>query len=163
MAHRLVLLMEVARRPLSTQSLRFSSYFQPSDSEYNETAIYPPIFDLSREAVKERKIETEAQRISSLPTVEEKLIELNMPKYYGWWACRLYEGIIPYNPLPFTQFATRTCLSQGLPSGYNQLDSVASALVPNIKNKVIDLLLQELDYVNFRYVKFIVSFPFLHI
>lgn len=150
MAHRLVRVTEVVRKSFAKQGVRFSSYFQPSESEYNETAIYPPIFDLSREAVKDRKIETEAQRVTALPTVEEKLIELNMPKYYGWWACRLYEGEIPYNPLPFTQFATRTCLTQGLPSMYNELDSVAAALVPNIKSKVSDLLLQELDYIAFR-------------
>jgi small subunit ribosomal protein S30 len=108
--------------------------------------------DLSYEARKERKIEEIAQNITKLGTVEEKLIELNAPKYYGWWALNLYERVISYNALPFTQFATRTCLVNELPSIYNDVDEIALKSLPNIKDKLNDLLLQEFEYVSPRYI-----------
>lgn len=151
MAHRLTVVNGVKRKSLVSQCRRISSYFQPSESEYVNEAVYPPILDLSYEATKDRKIENEAQKITNLPTVEEKLIELNAPKYYGWWACQLKEKVVPYDPLPFCQYATRTCLSNGLPPVYSELEEIASNSVPKIKEKLNELLLQEFEYVEKRY------------
>ena len=147
MAHRIAVANEVTKRTLISHCRRISSYFQPSESEYVNEPIYPPILDVSFQAIRDRKIEATAQKVTNLSTVEEKLIELNAPKYYGWWACRLNEGQISYNALPFTQFATRTCLANGLPSTYNDLEEIASNSVPIVKSKLIDLLLHEFSYV----------------
>ncbi|XP_046399842.1 39S ribosomal protein S30, mitochondrial [Ischnura elegans] len=69
---------------------------------------YPPIQDLSYYARKYREYEKWHEKIKALPTVEEKLLELNMPSYYGWRCFQLKEGVIPYDFLNFTQFVTRT-------------------------------------------------------
>lgn len=151
MAHRLAVANEATKKTLISQCRRISSYFQPSESEFTAEPVYPPILDLSYQAVKDRKIEAVAQNITNLPTVEEKLIELNAPKYYGWWACRLKERQISYDALPFTQFATRTCLANELPSIYTGLDEIASKSVPIIKDKLNDLILQEFQYIEKRY------------
>jgi small subunit ribosomal protein S30 len=152
MAFKLSVANEATKKSLISQCRRISSYFQPSESEYESKPVYPPILDLSYEARKERKIEEIAQNITKLGTVEEKLIELNAPKYYGWWALNLYERVISYNALPFTQFATRTCLVNELPSIYNDVDEIALKSLPNIKDKLNDLLLQEFEYVSPRYI-----------
>lgn len=154
MAHRLRLTATFTKKTLcfpSSQSRRVSSYFQPSESEYVDQPVYPPIVDLSREAVKARNVEAAAQKIRSLPTVEEKLIELNKPKYYGWWACHLNEHNIPFNTLPFAQFATRTCLTPGLPPAYKDFEVAAEKLLPVIKGPLSDLILQEFDRIIPRY------------
>ena len=150
MALRITLANKATKKTLITQCRRISSYFQPSESEFTSEPVYPPILDLSYEAVKDRKIEEIAQKITNLPTVEEKLIELNEPKYYGWWACRLRERQIPYDALPFTQFATRTCVANELPPIYTGMEEIASNAVPLIKDKLSDLILQELQYVEKR-------------
>ena len=150
MAHRIAVANKATKKTLISQCRRISSYFQPSESEFTPEPVYPPILDLSYQAVKDRNIEAVAQKITNLPTVEEKLIELNEPKYYGWWACQLKERKIPYNALPFAQFATRTCLVDELPSIYTGFDEVASKSLPFIKDKLSDLILQELQYVEKR-------------
>lgn len=147
MAFKLSVANEATKKTLISQSRRISSYFQPSESEYVSKAVYPPILDLSREARKERKIETIAQNITELGTVEEKLVELNAPKYYGWWALNLNERAISYNALPFTQFSTRTCLVNELPSIYNDVEAIALKSLPAVKDKLKDLILQEFEYV----------------
>lgn len=152
MAHRITVVSRVNKKSLVVQCRRISSYFQPSESEYANEAVYPPIVDLSFEAVRDRKIENQARKITSLSTVEEKLIELNRPKYYGWWACQLNDQVFPYDSLPFCQYATRTCLTSGLPAVYSELEEIASNSVPNIKEKLSELLLQEFEYVEKRYI-----------
>jgi small subunit ribosomal protein S30 len=152
MAYKISVASEATKKTLISQCRRISSYFQPSESEYESKAVYPPILDLSYEARKERKIETIAQNIKTLETVEEKLIELNAPKYYGWWALNMKERKISYDALPFTQFATRTCLVNELPSIYSDVDAVASQSLPIVKDKLKDLILQEFEYINPRFV-----------
>lgn len=144
MAHRLSLAIRVNQKTLGfLPCRRVSSYFQPSESEFVDQPVYPPILDMSRQAIKARKIEAVAEKVTSQPTVEEKLIELNMPKYYGWWACQLYEKKIPYNALPFIQFATRTCLVSEQPMSYASLESAADKYLDKVKGPLCDLILQE--------------------
>uniref|UniRef100_A0A0P5S287 28S ribosomal protein S30, mitochondrial n=1 Tax=Daphnia magna TaxID=35525 RepID=A0A0P5S287_9CRUS len=150
MAYKLSVANEATKKTLISQCRRISSYFQPSESEYESKPVYPPILDLSYEAVRERKVEAVAKKITELETVEEKLLELNAPKYYGWWACNLKEKLVSYDALPFTQFATRTCLTNELPSVYNDVDEIATKSIPVVKEKLNDLLLQEFDYVEQR-------------
>lgn len=150
MAHRLAVVSGIGKKSLISQYRRISSYFQPSESEYVSEPVYPPILDLSYEGIKDRKIETQAQKITDLPTVEEKLVELNAPKYYGWWACHLKEMFIPYDALPFCQYATRTCLSNGLPPVYAGLDEMATNSLPKVKEQLNNLILQEFEFAERR-------------
>lgn len=154
MAYRLSLAKQVSQKILKNipQCRRISSYFQPSESEYVDQPVYPPILDMSRDSVKARQIEAVAQKITNLPTVEEKLIELNEPKYWGWWACQLREDFVPYNALPFAQFATRTCLVPGSPDIYKDLESRAQQLIPTVKGPLCDLILQMVECASARYI-----------
>lgn len=81
---------------------------QDVDSEYSEEAEYPPIVDDSRDAKRDRKINDWHQKIKSIGTIEEKLIEINILKYYGYKCLMLNDNQFPYNTLPFFQYATNT-------------------------------------------------------
>ena len=156
MAHKICFSLQITKRTLSSPSHQFrrvSSYFQPSESEYFDgPPVYPPILDLSPEAVWDRTVENRAEQFKYLPTVEEKLIELNKPRYYGWWSCQLTEFKIPYNGLPFIQFATRSCMSSGLPPAYKDLEVAAEKFLPIIKGPLSDLILQEFSCTEPRYI-----------
>lgn len=143
MAHRILRVRLFGKRT-------FSSRFFPVEKEYSDEAIYPPILDLSRQSVKDRKIDEVARHITNLPTVEEKLIELNAPKYYGWWSTQLRDVNIPYNALPFVQFATRSCVEKKLPGLYSELDEAASKYSSALKDSVQQIILQEFEYGSLR-------------
>lgn len=143
MAHRFSsLTVRVAGKPgLSCSCRLFSSHFHPVESEYVDEPCYPPIVDLSRQARKNRAADAVAQSVTDLPTVEEKLIQLNEPKYYGFWSLKLSERLIGHNLLPFIQFATRTTLSRDLPKVSEQ----AAALAPALSDKVQQAIVQEFE------------------
>lgn len=146
MAYRIASIHRIGIKSLTKYQLRnVSNYFQPSESEYVDRPTYPAILDMSRQAVKDRRIESVATRITNLPTVEEKLIELNEPKYYGWWACHLNEDNVTYNSLPFCQFATRTVLAPAgiLPPIYSQLEDKVNDILPLLTDRLVQLILQE--------------------
>lgn len=77
-------------------------------SEYTETAEYPPILDNSYLKKKDRKVQEWHDKIKKIGTIEEKLLEINMPKYYGYKCLMLDDRVYPYNTLPFFQYATNT-------------------------------------------------------
>lgn len=81
---------------------------QNADSEYSEVAQYPPIWDDAYKAKKNRKKMQWRDKIKKIGTIEEKLIEINMPKYYGYKCLMLDEKTFPYNTLPFFQYVTNT-------------------------------------------------------
>ena len=124
---------------------------QHLDGEYTNEPCYPPILDLSRQATKERVAKHRSDKIKQLSTVEERLVELNAPKYYGWWSCCFQEKLIPYNALPFVQFATRTAVERGLPAVYDKLDEEARQATDEIQGQVRDLIIQEFESVVPRY------------
>lgn len=78
----------------------------------NETVAYPEILDVSPRGEHRRLQEEYFNKIKNLATVEEKLFAINLPKYYGWPTFVLKENFVPYNFLPFSQFITRTVLSE---------------------------------------------------
>lgn len=86
----------------------FSTALQ--EDEYTATPQYPPILDNSYLARLERRKETERESIKDVPTIEEKQIRLNMPRYYGFKSYMLNEDYIPYNNLTLAQHVTRTHL-----------------------------------------------------
>ena len=147
MAHRFSNLALFNKKPLATNWRCFSSHFYPSQSEYVDEPIYPEIIDLSCKAKKERSKDAIGHEMKKLPTVEEKLIQLNEPKYYGFWSLQLREHCISYNALPFVQFATRTALTYQLPHLYATLDESVTNLLPKLKELVSELILQDLESV----------------
>lgn len=91
--------------------------------------------------------------MKSHDTVEEKLFELNMPKYYGWKSVILGDKAVPYNFLPWVQFATRTHLEigDGIIPIYSDptFDNKASELTSQIKSEVEDLIVFEYNHVRY--------------
>lgn len=79
------------------------------ESEYYDEAPYPPItrYPLKFTDFTEKKQKTRRDKIKSIETIEEKIIELNLPRYYGF-KCLMLSDRFPYNPLPYVQFCTNT-------------------------------------------------------
>lgn len=125
--------------PISRDWARRNHSAAPLD-EYTDVPEYPPILDVSTEAKKKRKTEAWHQKITDLPTLEQKLMELNMPKYYGYWACKLLDTKPTLQGTSFTQYATRTHVVEGLPDGYHEKEAAAT-LAKELKGPVEDLLL----------------------
>lgn len=107
--------------------------------------IYPPIEDISWKAKWKRNRQAWHDKIKSLETVEEKLFEMNMPRYYGWKSLILKEHFIPYNGLSQAQYFTRTHIvkESGLPAYYNniisteQLDRMVQEIKSDIEDNII--------------------------
>ncbi|XP_065200688.1 large ribosomal subunit protein mL65 [Planococcus citri] len=98
----------------NVKSLKIRRYSSAVVSESKEDAKveYPEILDISEIPRELRRKAAYYKKIQKLNTVEEKLIALNIARYYGWPSFHLKEGVIPYNFLPFSQFITRTELKE---------------------------------------------------
>ncbi|XP_058058737.1 large ribosomal subunit protein mL65 [Anopheles bellator] len=131
-------------RALSTRPL-------PSqDHEYTAQPQYPPIQDPSFKAKKMREKGSWHQRVERLSSVEEKLFEINMPKYYGYKANILTDERFPYNIKPFVQYATRTCFQEGLPPCYDPLKEEATQILESLRGELEDTIAFELsNYTHF--------------
>ncbi|XP_012528781.1 28S ribosomal protein S30, mitochondrial [Monomorium pharaonis] len=109
--------------------------------------VYSPIEDLSWKAKQKRNKQAWHDKIKGLETVEEKIFEINMPRYYGWKSLILKEHVIPYNTLSHTQYYTRTHIvkESGLPAYYNNVISTEQLdrMVQEIKNDVEDSIIFE--------------------
>lgn len=116
-----------------------------SQAEDAAEPIYPPIEDLSWKAKWTKKRQAWYDKIKNLETVEEKLFEINMPRYYGWKLLSLNEHVIPYNTLSHAQYFTKTHIikESGLPAYYNnvisteQLDRMVQAIKSDIEDNII--------------------------
>lgn len=120
--------------------------------------IYPPTEDLSWKAKWKRKRQEWHDKIKSLETVEEKLFEINMPRYYGWKSLILKEHFIPYDALSHAQYFTRTHIvkESGLPAYYNNIISTEQLdrMVQAIKSDIEDNIIFEYCIRRYRYLYF---------
>ncbi|XP_012257360.2 28S ribosomal protein S30, mitochondrial [Athalia rosae] len=118
--------------------------------EYSDPPQYPPILDLSLKAKEKRRHESWHEEIKKLNTVEEKLMKINMPRYYGWKSLMLFEHLIPYNSESLAQFITRTHLIQepGLPKYYDRVmaPEKIEEIVQRIKKQIEETILLEYNY-----------------
>lgn len=110
--------------------------------EYNEVAEYPPIEDTSYKARKLKKIESWHEKVKNLGTMEEKLMELNMSRYYGHKCVMINDQKYPYNCLPFIQYCTRTDFkqSESLPESYKENDEKTGNFLKLIQSDIEDAL-----------------------
>jgi small subunit ribosomal protein S30 len=69
---------------------------------------YPPIIDSTYIARQNRKKLETYERIKKCPTIEEKIIELNMPRYWGFKCLMMGDDWYPYNALPMVRYSTKT-------------------------------------------------------
>lgn len=107
-------------------------------AEYTKEPHYPAIQELSFKANQLRKRDAWYEHIRELPTVEEKLLALNMPRYYGYKCLMLRDDKFRYDCLPFVQSSTRTVFAEGaLPEAvYEPLRARAEQFVATIREDV---------------------------
>lgn len=116
-----------------------------TEEEYTVTPQYPPILHISAEARREREKQSYYEEIKNVPTVEEKQIKLNMPKYYGFQCFLMVEDKAAYNTLPLMQHITRTHLieSSALPTYYDNIN--VDNIIESIKSDIEEIILLEYD------------------
>lgn len=124
------------------------------ENEFSETPQYPPILDLSYKGRLKRKHQSWHKEIKDLNTVEEKLIKINMPRYYGWKSVIVSEDLIPYNCEAFAQHVTRTHIveEKGLPKYYDRIitSEKLDATYQQVKKQIEDVIIFE--HVSRRYL-----------
>ncbi|XP_034489811.1 28S ribosomal protein S30, mitochondrial [Drosophila innubila] len=121
-----------------------------ADSEYSAEPEYPPIRDTSFKA---RKAQTAAEwhsEIREVATVEEKMIKVNMPRYYGYKVVDLTDSSVPYNALPLTQHYTRTVLEE-LPLLQSTTESDNKAKMDAIVKAAREDVIEALEYAHDLY------------
>lgn len=131
-----------------TLSRRLSTALQQQtvESEYSEVAEYPPIIDDEYRAKRSRRYLEWHEKIKKIGTIEEKLIEINMPRYYGYKCLMLDEKTFPYNTLPFFKYVTNTELVEleTFKPNENEVKNIDNFL-QLIKSDFADALEFELD------------------
>lgn len=120
------------------------------NNKYEKPFKIPPIRDLSYAGRRVIARKLWYTKVLKLGTVEEKIYELNMPKFYGWRPYVIREGVMDYDPLPKIQYMTRTCVMKepGLPDYYNSLMSEQELddYVKQIKGQIEDAVALEFFY-----------------
>lgn len=115
-----------------------------ADAEYTAEPEYPIIRDLSYKSRKQHTASEWHEQIRQLPTVEEKMIKVNMPRYYGYKVVDLNDTKVPYNALPLTQHYTRTVLEE-LPAHQNKPDGTKDSLEATLQMARADII-EALEY-----------------
>lgn len=95
-------------KPLIARQLTTAAQQQTVQSDYTDKAEYPEILNNSyHQRMGRRKLEWH-DKIKRISTIEEKLIEINIPRYYGYKSLMLNDRYFPYACLPFFQYVTKT-------------------------------------------------------
>lgn len=124
-------------------------FFTPKSKDYStqvQTAKpieYPKIEDVSPRGKFRLQQEKYFAKIKNLHTIEEKLFALNLPRYWGWPSFILKEGVLPYNPLPFAQFITRTVISENSNLPLFRNDKTMQSLLVEVKKELEKVILFE--------------------
>lgn len=108
---------------------------------------YPEIKDITWRGRRKDEAAAWSKKIQDLGTIEEKLIVVNMPRFYGWKCIMLREGMQFYDSLPLCQHMTKTHLVEGLPSIYNtnEAEKAATQFANEVKAEVEDALVFEMS------------------
>lgn len=84
---------------------------------------YPAIQNLSLKARQQKDAEDWHVEISQVPTIEEKLLKINMPRYYGYKVVNFTDSKTPYNAMPVAQHYTRTVMEKIEPPNSGSIDN----------------------------------------
>ncbi|XP_055716610.1 39S ribosomal protein S30, mitochondrial [Phlebotomus papatasi] len=124
----------------------FATGAAPASEEYVTEAQYPEIKDPSFHARMYRRKEEWHEKLRKVATVEEKLIGINMPRYYGYKCVMLNDQKYPYNCLALNQFCTRTVFheSEKLPDFYRKFDETVERMANSLKGAIEETVWHEL-------------------
>lgn len=146
----------ICQRYITNQNSAASQKLQLAiqESEYTEEPEYPPIKDNSFKARKNEEKLTWHEQIKNAKTIEEKMIKINMPRYYGYKTVMLSDEKLPYNCLPATQHYTRTLMDS-----VSKTASTAQveAYVSLAEQELQDALEYAYDYFKYVYYYFLLN------
>lgn len=116
----------------------------------SEEVKYPPIVDQSKKAVQEREKMSWHEQVKKLETIEEKLIKVNMPAYWGLRTTPLVNDEYHYNCFPHFQHWTRTQYENELPkSWFKRSAEEVDGLINNVRDHIIEAI--TFQYQGYRY------------
>lgn len=128
-------------RPSISALRRYCATQNAIQNVSEETVEYPPIIDNSRKAIADRTKMAWHEEVKKLNTVEEKLIKVNMPAYWGLRTTPLVNDEYCYNSLPYFQHWTRTQYESGIPKEwFKRSTEEIDSLVNNIREQVIEAI-----------------------
>lgn len=135
----------------------YQRYFATDIQQNENQSKYPPILDLSKKAVEEREKIAWHEEVKRLDTIEEKLIKVNMPYYYGLRTTPLQNDEYHYNCLPYFQHWTRTQYESGLPnSWFKQSTEEITGLVNAVKDEIIEAI--RFHSTGIRYIHYLIKY-----
>lgn len=115
--------------------------------EYSPTPLYPTIE--RKDVISEEEVARLEwhDKIKRQRTVEEKLLEVNVPRRWGWICFMIHEGIIPFNNLTFAQHMTKTHVikTENLTEFYNKHSKRCSEISDKIKSEVVECIEYQLS------------------
>ena len=116
-----------------------------STSTAEVSPVYPEIRDISFRGRARLRAEAFANLVREKSSYEEKMMEINMPRIYGWTTYIIRPTKIVYNSEKFYKKITRTGMitTENIPL-HSHLDAIND--LEKIKVRVIDTLEAELDY-----------------
>lgn len=116
--------------------------FIENPEDYTDKPEYPEILDLSYEAKRQRKLQAYYEEFKNVGTIEEKIIKINLPKYYGFKSLILSQKRLPYDCLDFAKYSTRTDFKEvdKLPKFYEAQEEAAKKIVEQLKSEVQDII-----------------------
>lgn len=145
LGQRWCILAEQPKRPLEiSDSCRYLSTKAQSSQVAVEKVVkveYPPILDLSPRAKQDHDKLYWHKQVEQVGTIEEKLMKVNMPYYYGLRTIPLQDDEHHYNCLPYFQHWTRTQYEEDLPETWFKVSpEEVDRLVAAVKEQVIEAI-----------------------
>lgn len=131
--------LKVLRRAIKPSERCLATNAQPNPKdEYTEKPNYPEILDISYKARKLREAQSWHEEVKNLKTIEEKIIKLNMPRYYGHKCVMLEGNRFPYNCIQLTQHYTRTAFEEvtDLPETYKKSAATIDSFLKSVKDNI---------------------------
>jgi len=137
------------RRKCSTNHLTLTlrSLHGPQwKNEFTDQPNYPKIPQFKSK--EEKCIAKTKESVKQLGTVEEKMYQINRPKYYGWYSYMIRPDYVAADLLGFSQFATWTRVQNGLPDYFQQpkLEEESSKIISEIGGLIEQVILNEACY-----------------
>lgn len=134
---------------LNPRVVSLRQYCAATSTKVAKKVEYPPIQDISQKAEDERKKMAWHEAVKGVKTIEEKLIKVNMPAYWGLRTTPLENDEYHYNCFPYFQHWTRSLYENGLPNAWLKRSAEEiDGIVNNIREQIIESI--SFQYQGFR-------------
>lgn len=118
----------------------------PKPNEYTSKPLYPPIPQYRSE--NEKRVSVAKEAVKNMSTVEEKMYQINRPKYFGWYSYLIDPNYLPVDILDFSKFSTWTHVVDELPEYFTNkaVEDEANTILAEISPLLEQVLCNELSY-----------------